>query len=109
MNRKQIYLILAIAGFIVPYWFFVSFLFANGLNGKLFMGQLFDTPISSFFAADLILSCLVFVRYLRLESARLSMRNSWLYILALLTVGLSLALPLFLYARERKLEETEAK
>ena len=104
MKRKHIYLVMAIIGFAAPYYFFISFLMAHGLDGKAFVGQLFGTQISTFFAVDLLVSCVVFVRYLRQEAARYSIRYSWFYIVALLTVGLSFALPLFLYAREVKME-----
>jgi hypothetical protein len=40
------------------------------------------------------------------EANKLQMKNSWLYLLASLLVGLSFALPLFLYFRARKMETT---
>ena len=104
MRRKHIYLFLAVIGFIGPYYFFISFLAAHGLDGRLFVQQLFGTRISTFFAVDLLLSCVVFVRYLSQEAARYSMKRQWIYLIALLTVGLSFALPLFLYVRESHLE-----
>ena len=104
MGRKHVYLILAVIGFVGPYIFFISFLTANGLNGKAFVQQLFGTPISTFFAVDLLLSSLVFVRYLRQETSRHFIRRWWIYLVALLAVGLSFALPLFLYVRESYLE-----
>ncbi|PYP82855.1 MAG: hypothetical protein DMF61_24985 [Blastocatellia bacterium AA13] len=48
MTRKRFYLMLAIVGFVIPYYFFVSFLLANGPDGRLFLHQLFGTPISTF-------------------------------------------------------------
>ena len=108
MKRKHIYLVLAAIGFVAPYYFFISFLAAHGLDGKEFVGELFGTRISTFFAADLLVSCVVFVRYLGQESSRYSIKHSWVYILALLTVGLSFALPLFLYARESRVESMAA-
>ena len=104
MNQKHIYLILAIIGFIAPYYFFISFLMAHGLDGQAFLQQLFGTRISTFFAVDLLLSCLVFVRFLRQEARRYTIARWWLYLLALVTVGLSFALPLFLYVRASHLE-----
>lgn len=104
MSRKQLYLILAVIGFVVPYYFLISFLKTYGLDARAFVRQLFGTSISTFFAADLILSSLVFVRFLRQEAARYSIARWWLYLVALLTVGLSFALPLFLYVRESRLE-----
>jgi hypothetical protein len=100
MTRKNVYLILAVIGLVAPYYFLISFLTAHGLDGKAFVQQLFGTQISTFFAADLLLSSVVFVRFLRQEAARYEMRRWWLYLAALLTVGLSFALPLFLYVRE---------
>src|SRR5215510_5895934 len=104
MTRKHIYLFLAVVGFVVPYYFFISFLMAHGFDARLFVRQLFGTPISTFFAADLLLSAVIFLRYLGQEAARYSMKHQWVYIIALVTVGLSFALPLFLYARESHLE-----
>ena len=104
MKQKHVYLILAVIGFVGPYYFFVSFLAAHGLDGKAFVQELFGTRISTFFAVDLLLSSVVFVRYLRQEAARYSIGSWWLYLVALLTVGLSFALPLFLSVRESRLE-----
>jgi len=104
MTRTNIYLVLAILGLLLPYWFFFRFLNANGLNVSLLIQQLFANDISTFFAVDLILSTIVFWIFMVSETAKLQMKNSWLYILASLAVGLSFALPLFLYFRERKLQ-----
>ncbi len=105
--RKNLYLILAIIGFVIPYYYFVSFTIENGLNLRIFFEQLFGTPISSFFAVDLLISSVVFVHYLRQEATRFSIVNWWVYVGVLLMVGLSCALPLFLYARESRIERLE--
>jgi hypothetical protein len=106
--RKHIYLFLAVVGLIVPYYFLISFVVANGLDGRLFVKQLFGTPISAFFAADLFLSCIVFVLYFRQETRRHSIEHAWVCLAALFIVGLSCALPLFLYLREPCLLEEHA-
>ena len=108
MTRKHIYLILAVTGFIAPYYFFISFLSAHGFDARLFLQQLTGTPISTFFAVDLLLSSITFLFYLGQEGTRRSMKHKWVYLVALLTVGLSFALPLFLFVREAHLE-TRAK
>ena len=104
MRRKSIYLILALLGLVVPYWFLFKFLSTNGFDLALLVQQLFANNISTFFAVDLVISILVFWLYMIAEANKLHMKNWWLYILASLTVGLSFALPLFLYFREGKLE-----
>jgi len=104
VNRKNIYLTLAFIGLLLPYYVLFKFLVANGLDMPLLIGQLFANSISTFFAVDLVISIIVFWIYMMAEAHKLEMKNWWLYILASLTVGLSFALPLFLYFRERKLE-----
>ena len=104
MPRKIVYLIFALIGLIVPYYFLISFLMAHGLDARLFLKQLLGTPISTFFAVDLMISSLVFLPFLKQEADRHSVKHSWVYVLALFTVGLSFALPLFLWARESRLQ-----
>lgn len=104
MTRKHVYLFLAAIGFIAPYYFLISFLVAHGLDARLFLRQLFGTEISTFFTVDLIVASVVFIIYLAQEGTRWSMKHKWVYLVALLTVGLSFALPLFLFMREVRLE-----
>ncbi len=109
MTTKHLYLLLAVVGFIAPYSFFIPFLLKYGPDGRIFLQQLFSTPISTFFAVDLLLSSLVFLRFSWQESRRYAMPDLWLYVLALLTVGLSFALPLFLYSRQFRIDARLAR
>ncbi len=102
----RLYLILAIAGFVAPYYFLIHFLAANGLNLTLLVEQLFGTPISTFFAVDLIITALVFWVFLYQEARRLQLRRWWVFVVATLLVGPSFALPLFLHFRETRLTAT---
>jgi len=96
---KTLYLLLAIVGLVVPYYFLAAFLLEHGFDLAPLVQQLFANRISTFFAVDLIIASLVFWVYVYQESARQQMPNAWLFILASLLVGLSFALPLFLYFR----------
>jgi hypothetical protein len=104
MTRKYLYLFLSVIGFVVPYYFFISFLLAHGLNARIFFQQLFGTLISTFFAVDLLLSGIVFIVFLHQDARRYSMKHQWIYLVALFMVGVSFALPMFLWARESHLE-----
>jgi len=104
MKLKHLYLVLAIIGFVGPCYFLISFLTAHGLDGRAFLQQLFGTQISAFFAVDLIIASIVFIVYLPQEAKRYSIQSWWLYLIPLFAVGLSFALPLFLYVREDRLE-----
>ena len=95
-----IYLALAIAGTLLPLSQLVPFLAEHGLDVPRFFGQLFGSRIPAFFALDVVVSTLVLWAFVLAEGRRLGMGRLWAYVLFSLTVGVSLALPAFLYARE---------
>jgi hypothetical protein len=107
MKPKTIYLTLCFVGVALPYWQLVPWVMQHGLNLPLFVHELFANRISAFFGMDVLVSALVLIVFMRVESARLDIRGRWLPVLALLTVGVSLGLPLFLYLRESRLEEVK--
>jgi uncharacterized protein DUF2834 len=87
----------------LPYYFLFQFISVYGLNVSLLLQDLFANSSSSFFAMDVIVSSIVFWAYL--YPRRLQLKNVWLYVVANLAVGLSFALPLFLYFRQSKIEQ----
>ena len=104
MTKKNIFLVLAILGFIAPYYFFFQLPAENGFNLPLLIQPFFANNFMKGAALDLTISVIVFWFFMFVETNKLQMKNPWLYVLATLLVGLSFALPLFLYFRERKLE-----
>ena len=103
MKVKTIYLWLCLAGAILPYWQFLPWVLENGLNLRLLLEQLFANRISAFFGLDVLISAVTAIVFFRVESLRLNLGRPWLPLLAVLTVGVSLGLPLFLYLRESRL------
>jgi Terpene cyclase DEP1 len=108
MKPKTIYLVLCFIGVLLPYWQFVPWVVAHGMNLSLFVHELFANRISAFFGMDVLVSAVVLVAFMRIESGRLSIPRRWLPILAVLLVGVSLALPMFLYMREVRLEQLKS-
>jgi hypothetical protein len=104
MKLKTIYLILCVVGVVLPYWQFVPWVAAHGLDLRLFVQQLFSNRIGGFFGMDVIVSAVALMVFVRSESRRLRIPGRWLPLAAVLAVGVSLGLPLFLYLRERGLE-----
>jgi len=104
MKPKTIYLILCILGLVIPYAEFIPWALQHGLNLPLFVRELFANRIGAFFGMDVLVSAVVLLAFTRIESKRLGIRHRWLVILAVLTVGVSLGLPLFLYLREQQRE-----
>lgn len=104
MRLRPGYLALCIAGTLLPYSQFISFLREHGLDLRLFLEQLFANRISGFFAMDVIVSSLVLWLFVFTDGRRYGVRHLWAPIVANLAVGVSLGRPLFLYLREARLE-----
>lgn len=105
MKPKHLYLALSVAGLIIPYGAFAPWVAEHGLNLRLFVAELFATRIGAFFGLDVLVSAIVLFRFIAVERSRLSIRLWWVPIAAVLCVGVSLGLPLFLYFREGALEQ----
>ncbi len=103
-NLKNIYLILAVIGAVIPVYFFLQHFAAAGYGLMDFIAGVFATPASSGFGADLLISSLVFWIYMFSQDE--NSPKPWLYILMNLFIGLSCALPAYLYTRARRNEAT---
>jgi len=98
---KIIYLVLAIVGAIVPYLFFFQFIQAEGINIVTFVAALFANGAASGFSADLFLSSFVFWLFMLFQTKETNSQKPYIFIVLNFTIGLSCALPAYLYARER--------
>lgn len=104
MKPKSLYLLLCVAGTVLPYSQFLPFLRDHGLDLRLFFEQLFSNHVSGFFGWDVIVSSLVLWAFVIIEGRRAGVKHLWAPIAANLAVGVSLGLPLFLYLREQQLD-----
>jgi hypothetical protein len=100
VKPKGVYLILCVAGTVLPYIQLAPFIRDHGLDIRLFVEQLFSTPVGAFFGMDVIVSSVVLWALVIIEGRRAGMKHLWPPIAANLMVGVSLGLPLFLYMRE---------
>lgn len=91
---RNVYLALAVLGTVVPYVFFMQFFAAHGIDLPAFVAALVANPAASGFTADIVISSAVF--WVWMFSHR-DGPNPWPFIAANLLVGLSLALPLYLW------------
>lgn len=99
---RFLYLLLCIAGTALPLAQFVPWLSANGLNVPLLLQQATSSNIAAFAWADVLVSGLATIALIYAEGRRLGMHRLWLP-LSSIAIGPSLALPLFLFLRERHL------
>ena len=105
MTRKYVYLALFVAGTIVPYLAFVPWVIDHGLDLSRMVEELFVNRVSAFFAIDVIVSTVVLWVFVNWEGRRLGVPQ-WPAIVASLIVGVSSALPLFLFLREGRIQPT---
>ena len=102
---KNLYLALAIAGAILPILAFLGYFGGEPLPEAQFWLQALYVNVGTAAAfTDLSVSSIVFWIFAFAESARLGLRHAWAWIPLNCFVGLSCALPLFLYMRQRRLE-----
>jgi len=98
---KKLYLAAAILGAIVPYVFFFNFMQINGLDLPKFMSAAFVNGAAAGFSADLLFSSFVFWAFMFQQRKMANGPNPALFIALNLGIGLSCALPAYLFAREK--------
>lgn len=97
---KHFYLAAAILGAVIPYVFFLGFFAEHGLALPTFVMGVFANGAAGGFAADLLITSAVFWAYL------ISQRTPgvWVYIVVNLGIGLSCAVPLYLWRQAARAE-----
>lgn len=100
MNLKTTYLCLAVLGAVIPLAFFADFAAAEGVDLVAFVRALFVNGAAGGFTADLLISSFVF--WLYMFSNQASGPRPWAFIAINLCIGLSCALPAYLWAKTRQ-------
>lgn len=93
---RRVYLIWAILGAVVPVMFFLGVFHGQTVSLMGFIPALFVNGPAGGFAADLLISSFVFWTYMFTTSEG---PKPWLFIALNLCIGLSCALPAYLYQR----------
>lgn len=101
VEMKQTYLVMTIIGGVLPYVFFIEYFFSEGVDITAFIAALFVNGAASGFTVDLLVTSSVFWMYL----ISTGVPKPWLYIVVNLTIGLSCAVPLYLYLSERNKDQ----
>lgn len=109
MKLKHIYGLICLLSIVATYLPLSIFIKQHGFDMVLLFKQLFALPSTSFFGMDLLVVSVVALIFIIFESKRLGMKNLWLPIASIFLVGISLALPLFLFLREKHLTDTKNK
>ncbi|WP_394178695.1 DUF2834 domain-containing protein [Marinomonas posidonica] len=105
MNIKHLYLLLCVVGTLVPLSQFVPWVLEHRVNIPLFFDELFQTRIGAFFGLDVVISALALFAFMFYETKQRKIAYAWTAVLGTLCIGVSLGLPLFLYLRQRSVEQ----
>ena len=101
MAYRMFFLIMAVIGTVIPWLFFAGFFTQYGPDVPLFLQSLFVNGAAGGFSADVLISILVLWVWCWHDATKNKVAYWWLIFPASFFVGLSLALPLYLYLRER--------
>ncbi len=99
---KVVYLIAAILGAIIPYLFYFNYIASNGVDVPGFVSALFSNAASGGFTVDLLLSSFVFWAFMWHRNRYAHGPSPFGFVALNLLIGLSCALPAYLYAMEVK-------
>lgn len=100
--KKIVYLILAILGLVVPWYYNLQFFGNAGLID--FVNESSANLAAKSVSFDLFIATVTGSVWMYVESRRVNISFVWLYILFGFLVSFSSAFPLFLFIREKKLE-----
>jgi len=89
---KKLYLLLAVIGTIVPYFFFFQFFQAEGINISAFVSALFVNGAAGGFTMDVLLSSFIFWLFMFKQVKESNGPKPYLFIVLNLAIGLSCAL-----------------
>lgn len=96
---KNLYLISSILGALIPCVFFSQFYQLNGVNLEKFITDLFVNGAAGGFSADLLITSFVFWIWMFKEN---KVKSKWFFIILNLGIGLSCALPAYLFVLEKQ-------
>jgi len=107
--RQWIYAALAAAGFLGTLFFNLRFAReAGGFGVGAFLAGGYANPAAGSLTTDLLVAFATFLAWSFAEARRLGMRRWWVYLAMSFLVAFAVAFPLFLLARDRRLEELGA-
>lgn len=103
---RGVYLLLAIAGLLIPWYFNIQFIAESGGSFDIgeFIAASSSNAASKSLSWDLSIACLAGLCWIFFESKRLDLGFFWVYLLLTFCVAYAFAFPLFLFVRQGKIE-----
>ena len=104
ITLQNLYLLITIAGFLLCNWFIMRDIFTNnGLDMlKIIQYNRYDN-LHGLLSVDVLSAALGFLPFAVLETRRLKIKHWYLSITMIFLAGVGVAIPMFMYLRERQL------
>jgi hypothetical protein len=102
-----LYLAMAVAGAVLPWMANLDYMHQYGASFDLglFVQLANANPAAQSLSRDLLVGASAITVWMVVESRRLQMKHLWLVLLSSVTIAFACAAPLFLFLRERRLQE----
>jgi hypothetical protein len=103
---RVLYLVLAIAGLVMTWYYNLQFMAESGGSFDLmeFVAAGATNSAAKSLSWDLAIACVAGLTWIYFESKRMDLRFFWVYIILAFGVAFAFAFPLFLFIRQGKLE-----
>lgn len=102
MTRRNVYVVLATLGAILPFSQFLPWLMAHGLDVPLLVSEIASSRIAAFGWLDVVISAVTLLFFIVVDGRESRTPHRWAPILGTVTVGVSFGLPLYLALRESR-------
>ncbi|MGX6443545.1 DUF2834 domain-containing protein [Neobacillus sp. K501] len=104
---KYFYGTLSVLGTILPYSQLLPWLYNYGFSLPQFFNEVTKSRMGAFAWWDVLISIIVVIGFIVYEGKRKAMSRLWIPMIATVTVGVSLGLPLFLLLRQLHIEKRD--
>lgn len=105
--RCAVYAVISVVGLVATWAPNLSYTFAGSMDN--FMGDLKATPASRSYTGDLVVLALAAVVLMVVEARKHGVKFVWLYIFGGFAVAISFTFPLFLIAREMRMNPVDSE
>lgn len=104
-NIKYFWLLLCVLGILFPFSQYPAYYEKYGMDFTPFTTAPWKDPATAFLQMDFIVTAVTAAAFIVYDGRKLKMKRLWLPLASIFLVGMSLALPLFLYLRESAFED----
>jgi hypothetical protein len=106
-TRKMVFALTAVIGVFVTWYFNLQFMVqTGGFSLPQFLAATYVNDAAASISNDLLVVVFTFLFWSYSEARRLGMKRWWLYVLLTFSIAIAFAFPLFMFMRERAIENS---